>query len=219
MLGLAVLVACVSCKPSFMNKGLAAHYLSRGNTSGGQVVAASPAVDRLGNAGYAYNFNGSNSCITFKSVPLTQIDNWTLAVWIKPAVTVQHAMVVCLGFDDGNKGDGIELGLSDWPYYPGDHLYGLLGGVKWVDSGYAFPMADMWYHVVMLRRDGVLRFYVNGVQTPNTETLNPLKPTAFTIGSGTGARFFNGVINDVRIYKRALSDAEVQQLYNYEKAR
>jgi hypothetical protein len=65
----------------------------------------------------------------------------------------------------------------------------------------------------MLRTDGVTKFYVNGIQTVNTESRSPLTPSAFTIGSATGIRFFNGMIDDVRIYNRALSAAEIQAIY------
>jgi hypothetical protein len=41
-------------------------------------------------------------------------------------------------------------------------------------------------------------------------------PTAFRIGSSIGLRFFNGAIDDVRIYNRALSPDEVTQLYAVE---
>ena len=39
----------------------------------------------------------------------------------------------------------------------------------------------------------------------------PLEPTAFTLGSATGIRFYNGSINAVRIYNRALSDNKVRR--------
>jgi hypothetical protein len=128
-------------------------------------------------------------------------------------------MAVCLGFDDGKTGDGFAFGLAADHYYPGDRLFGVLGGVAWIDSGYTFPAANAWYQVVRLRRNGDTKFYVNGVPTANSDPRTPHVPTAFTLGSATGIRHFNGSINEVRIYKRALSDVEVRQLYDYEKPR
>jgi len=69
----------------------------------------------------------------------------------------------------------------------------------------------------MLRSDGVTKFYVNGIQTANTESSTPLAPTAFTIGSATRGRFFDGMIDDVRIYNRALSASEIQAIYTEQK--
>jgi hypothetical protein len=124
---------------------------------------------------------------------------------------------VCLGFDDGNTGDGFAFGMTKDNYNAGNHLTGVLGGVKWIPSGYTFPSANRWYHVVMLRSDGVTKFYVNGIQTANTESSTPLAPTAFTIGSATRGRFFDGMIDDVRIYNRALSASEIQAIYTEQK--
>jgi len=68
---------------------------------------------------------------------------------------------------------------------------------------------------VMLRTNGITSFYVNGVQTPNTSSAAINMPSDFTIGSQNGpARFYNGAVDDVRIYNRALTPDEVTQVYN-----
>lgn len=217
MLLLATLGLCASCnKSADLTRGLVADYLSEGKTQDGRVAGASPAPDRLGHPDSAFSFNGADNSIVFSSVPLKQLDNWSLTAWLNPATNSQYAMAVCLGFDDGKTGDGFAFGMAADSYFPGNHLYGVLGGVAWIDSGYTFPAANAWYQVVMLRRGGITRFYVNGIQTPNSDSRKPLLPTAFTLGAATGTRHFNGIINDVRIYKRALSDAEVRQLYHSE---
>jgi hypothetical protein len=222
---LVALVICTSCKetPAFVKEGLVAYYPlhgnahdASGNKNDGRVVGASPCKDRFGNGNSAFSFNGVDNYISFESAPLKQLDNWSLSAWINPATINQYAMVVCLGFDDGNTGDGFAFGMTKDNYNAGNHLTGVLGNVKWISSGYTFPSPNVWYHVVMLRTNGVVKFYVNGIQTTNTESSTPLAPTSFTIGSATRCRFFNGMIDDVRIYSRAFSDSEVQQLYNFE---
>ena len=162
-------------------------------------------------------FNGIDNYINFDQIPLSQqSDDWTISAWINPSTLDQHAMAICLGFDDSNDGNGYEFGISGDNYASGNDLDGILGGVMWIYSGYTFPAPNTWYHIVMLRRDGVTRLYVDGAQTPTVDYDTPRLPTAFTIGSGSGVRFFHGAIDDVRIYKRALSDAEVFDLYLFE---
>jgi len=257
VLGLAALGLCASCEkqaPDPFAAGMVASYLADGRVNGGRVVGATPAPDRLGHDRAAYSFNGQDNCVQFDSVPMKQVDDWTLTAWINPATLPQNGMAVCLGKDDGRTGDGFSFGLSGAQVdSPGDHLYGVLGGVSWLDSGYVFPAPNTWYQVVMLRREGTVRFYVNGspvnnaaggpgspngavsdfprttIQANSRSLVNnirslvnnmsrtPLEPTAFTLGSATGIRFFNGSINAVRIYSRALTDDEVQGLYQYEK--
>ncbi len=213
------LVIAFSCQgQSFLTNGLVAYYPfngnandASGNSNNGFAVGAVLCADRFGNPNSAYNFNGVSQYVVFSSAPLAQTDNVSLSAWINPASINQNGMAVCLGVDNGSSySDGFSFGSS------GNHFSGYLGGATFVDSGYIFPTANVWYHIVMLRRNGVTGFYLNGLPAPNSFSNTPLPPSGFTIGSATGVRFFNGAIDDVRIYNRALSDSEVLQLYKIE---
>src|SRR6185436_957349 len=59
------------------------------------------------------------------------------------------------------------------------------------------------------------RIYVNGASVASTATTNPNVPTTASSigGNNTGANPFKGFIDDVRFYNRALSAAEITQLY------
>jgi hypothetical protein len=210
---LAVLLNNVAAQ-SFITNGLVAYYPFNGNANdatgngnNGIVVQATPCADRFGNDDSAYNFNGVDSYIGFATVPISQLDNWTMTAWVKPALLNQTGIAVALGYDDGNSGNGYSLGI----YF--SQLHVVFGGVADFDGGFTFTSTSQWYQVVMLRSSGVMSFYVNAVLTPSSITATPLVPTAFRIGSDSGIRFFNGAIDDVRIYNRALSSNEVAQLY------
>jgi hypothetical protein len=58
--------------------------------------------------------------------------------------------------------------------------------------------------------------YVNGVLKGQTPFSGTLKQTAFNvyIGRRTDGLFFNGLIDDVRIYNYALTSEQVKQVYN-----
>lgn len=80
---------------------------------------------------------------------------------------------------------------------------------------------NTWYHVVAVRTtsDTSMRVYLNGVQdgSTTTNTTGDYSITASTeVGRGniTFTGFFNGRIDDVRIYNRALTKADIIQLYN-----
>jgi len=210
---------------SFLTNGLVAYYPfngnandASGNRNNGVVYGATLTTDRFGNANQAYSFNGSSSYISIASVPLQQTDNWTMSAWLNPAAINQDAMAVCLGYDNGETANGFEFGIGGGNDALGNELFGILGNVAWIGSGYAFGTTNVWYQVVMLRRSGTNFFYVNGTQTANDSALVPLTPSAFTIGSGSGIRYFNGAIDDVRVYNRAFSTNEVAQLYLAEAA-
>lgn len=80
-----------------------------------------------------------------------------------------------------------------------------------------------WYHVVGTynKTTGEQRLYVNGasVDTQTHSAGNTVAPlTAYLdmrIGySRVNAGYFNGILDDVRLYKRALTEQEVQDIYN-----
>ena len=166
-----------------------------------------------GKIGQAMKFDGTSGNINDATPPTVVTNDWTMSAWINPSNLNQLGSAVSNGLDNGVTGNGYAFGLGNGAGSAGDKLQGLLPGVAWLDPGYTFSRANAWYHVVMQRISGVTKFYVNGIQTANTSALVPLTPTDFNIGSQTGLRYFNGSIDDVRIYSRALSASEIMQLY------
>ena len=79
---------------------------------------------------------------------------------------------------------------------------------------------DVFYHVVMIRQGSAGAWtgsvYINGVLDASTATsTDPSVQNRFAIGrkGGSSSEYWNGVIDEVRIYNRALSTDEVQALY------
>jgi Concanavalin A-like lectin/glucanases superfamily/Immunoglobulin domain len=208
------LLAFSSLAQNSLTNGLVAYYPfngdandASGNGNNGTVIGASLTQDRYGNLNQAYSFNGVNNYISFTGVPTTQTDNWSIIAWVNPASFSQAEIAVGMGYDDGASGNGYSLGINI------NKLYPVFGGIEDIDAGFMFPATNQWYQIAMLRNSGTTSFYVNGVSTPNSNTDTPHIPTAFRIGSNIGYRFFNGAIDDVRIYNRALSSNEIAQLY------
>lgn len=199
---------------SFLTNGLVAHYPLNGNannvfgTNNGTIVGATSTTNRFGQAGSAYSFNGS-AHIDFAAPPLTQVDNWTVSAWVKPNNFTQEGIAVHVGLDNGGTGDGYGFGLRN-----SATLEMLSPATGYRSSGQALPGTNQWSHIVMTRSNA-LTFYVNGVQSVNNTATSYLPPSDFTIGSQNGLRFFNGLVDDVRIYNRPLASNEVSQLYFY----
>jgi Concanavalin A-like lectin/glucanases superfamily len=213
----------IATAQTFITNGLVAYYPFNGNANdasgngnNGTVNGATLTQDRFGDASSAYNFNGINNFIGFAGVPMSQVDNWTMTAWVKPASTNQVGIAVALGFDDGNTANGYSLGISAANGVPGNQVFAVFGNVGDFTGGFAFTSTNQWYQVVMSRKSGTTSFYVNGNVTPNGTTASPSTPTAFRIGSNSGVRFFNGAIDDVRIYNRALTTNEIAELYSEE---
>ncbi len=88
---------------------------------------------------------------------------------------------------------------------------------------------NKFYHVVGIRdsSNGILKIYINGVfNGQETGTYNDITTTnsmhTFCIGRwgySSGSEYFNGLIDEVRIYKRALTAYEIKALYAQGKMR
>ena len=79
---------------------------------------------------------------------------------------------------------------------------------------------DCWQHLTILRADNRLRLYLNGEEIGETGTTSRVDITndgELLIGStncrGNGEVPFDGLIDEVRVYNRALSMSEVRNLY------
>lgn len=75
--------------------------------------------------------------------------------------------------------------------------------------------AGQWYHVAAVWNGATVKIFVNGVldNTPAARTGTIGADTrALYIGGHPGADQFDGMIRDVRLYNRAINDADVQKL-------
>jgi hypothetical protein len=99
-----------------------------------------------------------------------------------------------------------------------DHLNGryrlALGGSfgNYLDSGRT-PAVGQWQHVAATYDGATARIYIDGVQTASTTfTANVGDSDTWRIGAygSPSAGFFDGLVDNVRIYDRALSASEVQ---------
>ncbi len=84
-----------------------------------------------------------------------------------------------------------------------------------------FVADNQWHHVVAVRNGMLTAVYIDGVKIIESTTTN-LKVVSnsqgFKIGVQEGATsnssFFDGEIDDVILYKKALSATEILELYN-----
>jgi len=83
------------------------------------------------------------------------------------------------------------------------------------DSGVA-GLQDTWYHVVLNRQGTTTTLYLDGTAqgTPITNTANISASYPFVVGgeAKSAGRGWNGYLDDVAIWNRALQASEIQQL-------
>lgn len=160
----------------------------------------------------AMSFDGTTGYISIAAPPQLGTAAWSLEAWVNPtAFSGSAAMIALINGTGVGNGYGFSVGLGGG----GTHLMALFQGVAAVDSGYAFPTAKVWYHVVVTYDNTNIRFYVNGALKATVAQAPPTAPTggAF-IGKDTTGRFFNGQIDEAAIYPTTLSLARIQAHFN-----
>jgi hypothetical protein len=159
-----------------------------------------------GVAAAALNFDGVNDNVT-ASVFSTAINNITLEAAVKWNGSTTSNQFILTNGNTGNAGYGIFVDHSN-----GDKLSAIVGGVA-VMSSNAQITAGTWQMVSLVCNSGTWALYVDGVTyslTANTTIPNPVVG-GFAIGSNQiGSENFNGSIDEVRFWNRALCQAEIQ---------
>jgi len=131
----------------------------------------------------------------------------TYAVWVKPALNG-------IDYDDSNY---IILQHERSQLYidriNGDFCSYLGGSV--LCSG-VVPTAGNWYYIALTFDGSQKEIFVNGISKgTQSETLEDQTGKHFYVGTLPAASaFFNGTIDEVRIYNRALNETEIQNNYN-----
>ena len=144
----------------------------------------------------------------------------TVSAWIYPTSNAGVGTIYCSG-----AVAVYQLFELDFNQTLANNIY-LVGDNSDVYTGTNSVTLNAWNHVVVVYGGGSIlnstsaRIYINGVdKTSNNagaqaQTLNTANSN-YKIGSRAGSsQFFPGKIDDVRIYNRALSAQEVQQLYS-----
>lgn len=167
-----------------------------------------------GKFGGALSVNGSTQSLYDLSLPAyLPIGNspYSQSLWFKPAV-INASGFISWGIRDTKRFNALRM-LGNGGA-AGIHHYWYRGDITCEASACPFSTST-WSHVATTY-DGTTRsIYFNGV-LKISDTPGALNTTAasFHIGSTANNEFFNGLIDDVAIYKRALTAAEVAALAN-----
>ena len=130
---------------------------------------------------------------------------FTASAWVNPADTTTAWKSIfgttCTGFDVAVNGATINFGRNcggpDGVFYTGPTM-----------------RANEWAHIVAVFDGANIDVYKNGVKTTGGAVTYSHGATTFIGGSySTSAELFLGKIDDVKIWNRALSAAEVASLY------
>jgi uncharacterized repeat protein (TIGR02543 family) len=186
---------------------------SSGNGYNGTVFGASLTTDRFGASNRAYSFNGTSNYIEIAdNSNLDLISDYTISVWINASSLGQYKGIISKYQNDNDFGFSLRTGLNS-PYTAIDFYDN--------QTSYGTISTGTWYHVVVTATSNSFNTYINGV-SQRTGSITTLVNNATPVRIGvdymvSGTRFFNGVIDDVRIYKYGMTADEVTNIYNAER--
>ena len=160
-------------------------------------------------------FNGG-STDNHVSIPMLRFpDSFTVEVWVKPGLVtsgvVQHI------FDSGGPDRVVVALFGDrkWRAWIWDES---AGGKVCEIAAAEQPDATLWYHLVYTydSRGGQAAFYVNGLEQGTASWPGPIDPSSHEPRIGcdpTCATPFRGFVDEFALYKKPLSQSDVQGNY------
>ena len=188
---------------------------SSGSGNTGTLVGSPAWV--TGKHGGALSFNGSSSYVDVPASTSMNTSLFSVTGWIKPSSSLTGADVGFVSKWSANISDGwfVELGNT------GDQARIYTQGTtnpSWIPAAYSFPV-NQWSFVGVVYDGTKKYFYVNGSLVDSIAATGNISPTTKDVliglsqGSGALSHYFPGVIDDVKLYSRALSANEIQALY------
>ncbi|MBN1180206.1 MAG: tandem-95 repeat protein [Anaerolineae bacterium] len=168
-----------------------------------------PAREQPGYFDYGLRLDGINDYVVLSDTMTLGLkdSSFTVSAWVNGAAFSSNDQAI-MGTDTQSTNQGLHLVVRNGKPYMG--FYG-----NDLDSG--FTLSDgRWYHVVFryTQSTGEQAIFVNG------EPRNWRTGAAAFQGSGTvylgralGGNYFNGWMDDVRVFQRALTRDEIRALY------
>ncbi|WP_341716637.1 LamG-like jellyroll fold domain-containing protein [Micromonospora sp. FIMYZ51] len=163
-----------------------------------------------GRYGKALSFNGTSSRVTVADAPSLRLSRTlTMSAWVRPSTVTSWRTVVGKGLTQG-QGASYMLYAAN-----GTAPSGWLesGGQSYQVNGSTPLPTNAWSHLAVTYDGSTARLYVNGTRVAQTSLTGALDVDggAVTIGGNeVWGEYFSGLIDEVRIYNRALDAASIQ---------
>lgn len=209
-----------------INDGLVAYYPFNGNANdesgtgnNGTVHGATLTTDRFGNSNGAYLFDGTDDWIEVPNHESLNPPSVTVSAWFRldqfgpperckwqalvfkenSLTSNNHYYTISLGNEEVGEERKEKIETNTWELY---------GSFVNVDSKERISL-NTWYHVVGIYNSKEVRQYLNGVLQGSLPTGFPLDPGNKHLCIGYSGFwcgwYWDGAIDEVRIYNRALS--------------
>lgn len=189
-----------------------------GNDNNGLPVNATLTTDRFGNTNAAYNFNGYNSRIEVPAAPSLNTRKVTVSAWVRTNISQPRQVIY-----KATMNADYEMYSLNEQSFAFKQNSNCVSGFGWQGGIFSDTLhIGQWEHIAATYDGDTLRLYKNGV-------VDSVKYIPGLIDScdGGGLRFgynhlrwfastgdpFNGKIDDIGIWNRALTSTEITGLF------
>jgi hypothetical protein len=179
-----------------------------GSVDGATQLSSGGATDILTQSenSNAFTFDGSNDLIRVSNAPAFQVQPGTFCCWLNPdSLSSDYRVMAAERFLIANDktSDNVAIQLFDG---------------NWNAASANIPTGTL-SHVAGTCSNSELKFYVNGTiqQTLSIGGMQKASTVTFGIGGSPqsgGEKFYDGIVDDVRIYTKELSASEIQQIFD-----
>lgn len=212
---------------NFNTSGLILHYPLDGNAvdytafdRDGTVNGAVPTTDRLGSEGKALLFDGTNDYVDVPDGVYFN-GNFTVNAWVYE--TAYKSWSRLFDFGNGAPSDNVLGAMSRGTtgQYVAEVYYNNISGGQFYNTT-ALPL-NQWIMITQVLEGSNVRVYSNGnlIRSGTTSQL-PKDITRVNNYLGrsnwSGDYYYQGKIDDFRIYNRALTPTEISEMYTEENA-
>jgi hypothetical protein len=168
----------------------------------GTIMGNTQVVD--GKFGKALEFDGVNSYVEIPDHESLQLwEKHTLEAWIYQLESRSSRII-----------DKIGAGTANGPHldtHPGTKLRSCAGNCISTTVDYTL---EEWHHVAVTFDEGEVKLYLNGSVEGEGSVPSPLAGNDLSLkvaADSNGQNLFMGIIDEVRVYNRALSEDEIKQ--------
>ncbi len=175
-----------------------------------------PSMNRFGLGSNAMSFSGTDSLIASNSSAL-QTDNATISFWAKVKQLPAQGEVYLLSNGGWQERWKVSLPSHGKPVFTTNSS----GGIKDMDTDSVPLVVGKWMHVAVTHDSVGNKIFINGLLKKSIAAGGALGKTGQPLGIAynpiDGAGNFNGDLDDIQVYGKALSDAEILALYDLQK--
>jgi hypothetical protein len=202
----------------------------------GYVDGATLTTDRFGNPASAYRFDGKDDYIEIaphQAYNFSKAMNFTVSVWFSAAAAQietnprnDNEILSKWHLADnttGDKGYPFVISIFNKGENEGQVIGRTYGGSNSCPGGGPISRVSLndetFHHVVMMRKGSSLILFVDGQEMDRQQEgflsgCDAVNAAPLRIGQGDDQENFKGIIDDLRIYNRALNDDEIEALFN-----